>query len=154
MAVALRLAPPTNTDSEILDHLFRPMGVDGVYARTRTFEDVIDALQRMISRMRPEDAEVVRFPPVMSRRQLEKAGYLNSFPQLLGCVCALHGGEQEIAAAVDRAKDGADWTKEASSANLVLTPAACYPLYPIAAQSGPVPACGLTFDVAAEGLSH
>jgi len=36
-------------------------------------------------------AEVFRFPPVMSRRQLEDAGYLKSFPQLLGCVCALHG---------------------------------------------------------------
>lgn len=154
MAVAMRVAPPTRTDAEILDHLFRPMEIDGVYARTRAFEDVIDGLQRMITRMRPEDAEVFRFPPVMSLRQLEKSGYLNSFPQLLGCVCALHGGEADIAAAVERAKGGADWTQEATSADLVLSPAACYPVYPIAAKAGPVPAQGLVFDVAADCFRH
>jgi hypothetical protein len=38
----------------------------------------------------------MRFPPVMSRKQLEKSGYLKSFPNLLGCVCALHGSEASI----------------------------------------------------------
>jgi seryl-tRNA synthetase len=141
-------------DETILDHLFRPMGVDGVYARTRQYEDVVDALQRLISRHRPEDAEIFRFPPVMSLRQLEKQGYLNSFPQLLGCVCALHGTEADVAAAVDRARNGSDWTRETTSADLVLSPAACYPVYPIAAKKGPVPAEGLTFDVAADCFRH
>lgn len=141
-------------DDAILDHLFRPMGVDGVYARTRRYEDVVDALQRLISRLRPEDAQVYRFPPVMSLRQLEKQGYLNSFPQLLGCVCALHGTEADVDAAVSRAKNGADWTAETTSADLVLSPAACYPVYPIAAKAGPVPAEGLTFDVAADCFRH
>jgi seryl-tRNA synthetase len=31
--------------------------------------------------------------------------------------------------------------------DLALTPAACYPLYPLAASRGAVPACGLKFDV-------
>lgn len=137
-------------DSTILDHLFRPMGVDGVYARTRGYEDVIDALQRLISRRRPDEAEVFRFPPVMSRRQLEIAGYLNSFPQLLGCVCCLHGSESDIAASVNLAKQGGDWTRDATAADLVLSPAACYPVYPIAAQRGPIPRQGLVFDVAAD----
>jgi hypothetical protein len=44
----------------------------------------------------------MRFPPVMSRAQLEKSGYLKSFPNLLGCVCALHGSEASIRAAADR----------------------------------------------------
>ena len=70
------------------------MGVDGVYARTRLYEDVIDGLQRLFTRHRAHEAEVFRFPPVMSRRQLETSGYLNSFPQLLGCVCCLHGEEK------------------------------------------------------------
>ncbi|WP_457797168.1 amino acid--[acyl-carrier-protein] ligase [Methylocystis sp. S23] len=141
-------------DEKILDHLFRPMGVDGVYARTRQYEEVVDALQRLISKHRPEDAEIFRFPPVMSLRQLEKQGYLNSFPQLLGCVCALHGTEADVAAAVDRARQGADWTEETTSADLVLSPAACYPVYPIAAGKGAVPAEGLTFDVAADCFRH
>ncbi len=141
-------------DETILDHLFRPMGADGVYARTRRYEDVVEALQRFISRRRPEEAEVFRFPPVMSLRQLEKQGYLDSFPQLLGCVCALHGTERDISTAVARAKEGADWTQETTTAGLVLSPAACYPIYPIAAQNGPVPAQGLTFDVAADCFRH
>lgn len=143
-----------NSDRTILDHLFRPMGVDGVYARTRRYEDIIDALQGLISRHRPEEAVVFRFPPVMSLRQLEKQGYLNSFPQLLGCVCALHGTESDVAAAVNRAKEGEDWTRGATSAGLVLSPAACYPVYPIAAENGPVPEEGLTFDVAADCFRH
>ncbi len=142
------------SDETILDHLFRPMGVDGVYARTRRYEDVVDALQSLITRHRPEEAVVFRFPPVMSVRQLEKQGYLNSFPQLLGCVCALHGSEEDVAAAVNRAKQGEDWTGNATSAGLVLSPAACYPVYPIAAENGPIPEEGLTFDVAADCFRH
>ncbi|WP_442756756.1 amino acid--[acyl-carrier-protein] ligase [Methylocystis sp. JAN1] len=141
-------------DGNILDRLFRPMGVEGVYARTREYEEVADVLQQLISRHRPDDAEVFRFPPVMSLRQLETQGYLNSFPQLLGCVCALHGTETDVSAAVDRARRGADWTSETTSADLVLSPAACYPIYPIAAEKGPVPARGLTFDVAADCFRH
>ncbi|QGM98494.1 amino acid--[acyl-carrier-protein] ligase [Methylocystis parvus] len=141
-------------DQTILDHLFRPMGVDGVYARTQAYEDVVDALQRLISRHRPDDAEAFRFPPVMSLRQLEKQGYLNSFPQLLGCICALHGGEADVNAAVERARQGADWTAETTSADLVLSPAACYPIYPIASERGAVPEEGLTFDVAADCFRH
>ncbi|WP_036280456.1 amino acid--[acyl-carrier-protein] ligase [Methylocystis sp. ATCC 49242] len=141
-------------DEALLDRLFRPMGVDGVYARTHLYENVVDALQRLISRHRPDDAEVFRFPPVMSLRQVEKAGYLNSFPQLLGCVCCLHGTEADISAAVNKAKHGADWTCETTTADLVLSPAACYPVYPIAAQNGPVSARGLIFDVSADCFRH
>ena len=73
------------------------------------------------------------FPPVMSRAQLEKSGYLNSFPNLLGCVCGLHGTEREIGSAVSRFDAGGDWTTSLSPSDLVLSPAACYPVYPIAA---------------------
>jgi seryl-tRNA synthetase len=140
--------------SGLLDYLFRPMGVDGVYARTAVYESVVDGLQRAISKERPDRAEAFRFPPVMSRRQLEDAGYLKSFPQLLGCVCALHGTEREIIAAADRAGSGEDWTSATSSTDLVLSPAACYPVYPIAAARGPAPEEGYVFDVAADCFRH
>ena len=141
-------------DQALVEKLFRPMGVAGVYARSRKYEDVVDGLQSLISRRRPADAEVFRFPPVMSLRQLEKQGYLNSFPQLLGCVCCLHGSEKDIASAVARANAGSDWTVETRSADLVLSPAACYPIYPIASERGRVPVGGLTFDVAADCFRH
>ena len=75
------------------------MGSDGVYARTALYEDVIERLAAFISRQRAPSAEILRFPPVMSRHQLEKSGYLKSFPNLLGCVCALHGSEAAIRSA-------------------------------------------------------
>ena len=119
--------------------LFRPMGANGVYARTAAYESVIEALARLISSHRDAEAEVLRFPPVMSRHQLERSGYLKSFPNLLGCVCALHGSEAEINAAVARHDQGGDWTTSLTPADLVLSPAACYPVYPIAAERGAVP---------------
>lgn len=134
--------------------LFRPMGVDGVYARTAAYEDVIESLSKLISSSRDAEAEVLRFPPVMSREQLEKSGYLNSFPNLLGCVCALHGSEGEINAAVSRHAAGGDWTNALSPADLVLSPAACYPVYPIAAARGAVPPDGYVFDIAADVFRH
>jgi seryl-tRNA synthetase len=130
--------------------LFRPLGADGVYARTALYEGIIERLTAFISRDRDARAEVLRFPPVMSRRQLEKSGYLKSFPNLLGCVCALHGSETTIRAAAERYENGGDWTSSLAASDLVLSPAACYPLYPLVASRGRVPGGGLIFDVAAD----
>jgi seryl-tRNA synthetase len=130
--------------------LFLPLGVDGVYARSALYEGLIERLAAFISAERDARAEVMRFPPVMSRRQLEKSGYLKSFPNLLGCVCALHGSEAAIRTAADRYESGGDWTTSLGASDLVLSPAACYPLYPIVASRGRLPPGGLIFDVAAD----
>lgn len=143
-------AEPKDPLKSMAAALFRPMGVDGVYARTPLYEEVIDRLSSLISRHREPATEVLRFPPVMSRHHLEKSGYLKSFPNLLGCVCALHGTEPEIRAAADRVETGGDWTASLAAADLVLSPAACYPVYPLAASRGPVPPGGLRFDVACD----
>jgi seryl-tRNA synthetase len=134
--------------------LFRPMGADGVYARTAVYEQVADALSALISRQREPGTEVLRFPPVMSRSQLEKSGYLKSFPHLLGCVSCLHGDEHEIRAALEQFERGGDWASSLRAADLVLSPAACYPLYPLAASRGSVPSGGLLFDVASDCFRH
>ena len=130
--------------------LFHESGVDGVYARTGLYEGVVEALTALISAHRPKGAEILRFPPVMSRKQLERHGYLKSFPNLLGCVSCLSGSEREIRAVVDRFDEGQDWTDELGAADLVLSPAACYPVYPIASARGAVAAGGLIFDVASD----
>jgi seryl-tRNA synthetase len=93
---------------------------------------------------------VLRFPPVMSRRHLERHGYLKSFPNLLGCVSCLGGTEREVRGAADRFDQGQPWTDALEAADLVLAPAACYPVYPIAAARGAVPKGGLVFDVASD----
>jgi seryl-tRNA synthetase len=92
----------------------------------------------------------MRFPPVMSRKHLERHGYLKSFPNLLGCVSCLCGSEREIRGVVDRLEQGEPWTESLDASDLVLSPAACYPVYPIVAARGPVPAGGLVFDVASD----
>jgi seryl-tRNA synthetase len=151
-------ATATGTPADPLAHigerLFRPMGVDGVYARTELYAHVVERLEGYITRQRDPKAEIMRFPPVMSRKQLEKSGYLKSFPNLLGCVCALHGSEASIRSAVDRYDDGGDWTTSVTSSDLVLSPAACYPVYPIVATRGQLPAGGLQFDIEADVFRH
>ncbi len=144
--------PETSTRSldAIAEALLLPSGIDGIYARTAVYEDVVNGLAAFISRQREPGTEVLRFPPVMSRRQLEKSGYLKSFPHFLGCVCCLNGAEAEVRGAVESFEAGADWTPALSAADLVLTPAACYPVYPLVASRGEVPAEGLKFDVASD----
>lgn len=140
--------------ASLLQTLFRPSGVDGLHARTDRFERVVEGLQTLITRHRETGVEVLRFPPVMSRRNLEKSGYLHSFPNLLGAVCCLHGDEAEILAAMDRPAERGGWVSALGATDLVLSPAACYPVYPLAAERGTVPANGLTFDVACDCFRH
>jgi seryl-tRNA synthetase len=151
---ATPVSPAYDPLESLAGTLFRPMGSDGVYARTALYEDVIERLTFFITRQRDSRAEVLRFPPVMSRHQLEKSGYLKSFPNLLGCVCALHGSEAAIRAHADSHYSGGDWTKGLSAADLVLSPAACYPVYPLVASRGRLPPGGLIFDVAADCFRH
>src|SRR5579863_8504398 len=143
-------ARPVRSLDSIAEALLLPTGIDGVYARTAIFEQVVGGLTALISRYCEPNTEVLRFPPVMSRRQVEKSGYLKSFPHFLGCVSCLAGEESEIRDAVDRHDAGQDWTTSLSSADLVLSPAACYPVYPLAASRGHLPAEGLLFDVACD----
>ena len=59
---------------------------------------------------------------------------------VLGGVCCL---DRHVA-------DGQPWSAAAATSDLVVTPAACYPVYPLVAARGEVPAAGLLFDVAAD----
>jgi seryl-tRNA synthetase len=131
---------------ELTRSLLLPSPVGGVYARTGLFEQIVEGLSYFITRHRGPETQVLRFPPVMSRSQLERSGYLHSFPHLLGGVSCLEGNETTIRALVEQS----DWVDELSATELVLSPAACYPVYPMAAALGPVPAKGLLFDVASD----
>ncbi len=130
--------------------LLRPTGGAGVYARTGLFERVIEGLSALISQHREPDTEVLRFPPVMSRQILESSGYLHSFPHLLGCVSTLSGNESEIRKTVDRK----DWVTDLVATDLVLSPAACYPVYALQATQGNLPQEGRLFDVSADCFRH
>jgi seryl-tRNA synthetase len=143
--------PATHVSAERLEaitsSILQPTAANGVQARTAPYEDVIAGLTALITRHRPPGTEVLRFPPVMSRALLEKSGYLKSFPHLLGCVSSLTGTEAGIRALVEGRTAGRDWVDGLAATDLVLTPAACYPVYPIVASRGPVPSSGVLVDV-------
>ncbi len=102
MTVMSQIAPRAEDLAGLKEALFLETGVDGVYARTGLYEGVVEALAALISSLRPKGAEVLRFPPVMSRGQLEKHGYLKSFRNLLGAVSCLCGDEKLIRGVVNR----------------------------------------------------
>jgi seryl-tRNA synthetase len=139
--------PSTNRIEALTAALFIPTAANGVYGRSGLFEHVIDGLNALITRQRMTGTEIVRFPPVMSRDVLEKSGYLMSFPHLLGCVSCLSGDEAHVRALIDGRNGAQDWAKSLEAVNLALTPAACYPVYPLVAARGAVPAAGALFDV-------
>lgn len=149
-----RMELPADPIAHLTAVLFERMGVEGVYARSALYVRVLEQLEAYISRQRDPKAEILRFPPVMSRSQLEKSGYLKSFPNLLGCVCALHGSESKIRAAADQLETGGDWTQSLTASDLVLSPAACYPVYPIVAARGRLPEGGGLFDIEADVFRH
>jgi len=134
----------------LFDGLFISAGALGVYARTGKYERIVQAIGALITAHRPQDAEALSFPPVMSRAHLERHGYLRNFPNLLGVVSCLCGDERHIGKTVDEFNAGRDWTAALDASDLVLSPAACFPIYPIAAARGVAPEEGYIFDVAAD----
>lgn len=122
-------------------------GAPGVYGRGPVLEDVRLAVDARITRAAASDgAEQLRFPPVLPRRYFERSGYLKSFPHLAGSIFAFHGDEAAAAAQHEAATCHEDWSGFQSQTDLVLVPAACYPVYPAVAARGPVPAGGVTMD--------
>src|SRR3954467_14935185 len=122
-------------------------GVPGVYGRGATFEAVREGFDALVTRAAADEgAESLRFPPVLPRRQLERSGYLSSFPHLAGAVFAFEGTEAQAATQHERALAGEDWTEHQAMTDLVLMPAVCYPVYPAIARRGAPPEGGATID--------
>jgi seryl-tRNA synthetase len=122
-------------------------GVPGVYGRGGDFEDIRERVGELVTRAAAlEDPERLCFPPVLPRRDLETVGYLKSFPHLAGSIFAFAGDEAQAAEQYNRASNHEDWSGFQEMTDLVLTPAACYPVYPAIAARGRLPAGGVTID--------
>jgi seryl-tRNA synthetase len=135
--------------------LLIPTGVDGLYGRSGVFEDVICRFEAVVTAEGSKDRpEVIRFPPAMTRRQLETSGYMKSFPQLAGTVHAFCGGDHDHMSLLGQLDAGEDWTKGQEATDIALTPAACYPIYPMVAAQGPLPPEGRLFDVQSYCFRH
>ena len=129
--------------------------VDGIYGRSGAFEAIVDGLDDLISRRYPAEAtETIRFPPVMPRAVLETSGYLKGFPHLAGtihCFCGDERAHRELLASLE---SGEDWTEGQRAVDLALTPAACYPVYPMVASRGVLRSPAHIVDVASYCFRH
>jgi seryl-tRNA synthetase len=126
-----------------------PSGVPGVYGRGSDYEDVrlrFDAYVTRVAVAAGETPEILRFPPVLPRKQIEDLGYLESFPHLAGSVFAFEGTEAQARAMAETAGKHEDWSEHQHQSDLCLTPAVCYPVYPAIGRRGPLPAGGVTID--------
>ncbi|MBB3426713.1 seryl-tRNA synthetase [Rhizobium sp. BK312] len=146
--------------TSFLDRLFDSgllidTGVDGLYGRSGQFEDVISAFERLIDTFGGADgAEAIRFPPGMNRAFFETSGYMKSFPQLAGTVHSFCGNELDHMSLLKCMEVGDDWTKDQQATDIVLTPAACYPLYPTVAKRGAIPEDGALYDLQSYCFRH
>jgi len=135
--------------SELLGHgLLIRTRVAGLYGRGGDFEAVCMGFAEIVTRAGAADEpERMSFPPVIPRRDLEAVDYLQSFPHLSGSIFGFRGAEQEAIEQQRRASRHEDWSEFQSMTDLVLTPAACYPVYPAVASRGRLPPGGVTVDV-------
>jgi len=142
--------------AELVQHgLLIPTGVDGLYGRSGVFEDVVDRFNTVITGVGGKDgAEVMRFPPAINRQHFEESEYLKSFPQLAGTVHSFMGNERDHMALLDTLEKKGDWTTGQKATQVVMTPAACYPIYPTMAKRGPLPKEGRLVDVYSYCFRH
>ncbi|MGH7634449.1 MAG: amino acid--[acyl-carrier-protein] ligase [Vicinamibacterales bacterium] len=140
------IAPSAFRDELLGAGLLLPTGVPGVYGRSAAFEDTVERVDRMVTAFGADDGpEVMRFPPIVNRSAFERSGYLQSFPHLAGTIHSFAGTEPAHRSMIDAIAAGADWSAGFPATAVVLTPAACYPVYPML--TGSLPRTGRLVDV-------
>ena len=142
---------PTTTGKPFYDALVEhkliiPVGVPGAFGRGAVFEDVLRRFDAAISHVAKDDgAERMLFPPILDRKVFEKSEFLDSFPQLAGSVFSFMGTDSQHGELRGRIRDGKPWSDLQSMTGVVLSPAACYPVYP--SFTGTVPDAGRLVDM-------
>jgi seryl-tRNA synthetase len=126
----------------LVEHgLILPVGVPGAFGRGAVFEDVLERFNRVVSEISVDDgADVMTFPPVINREILERVHYMDSFPHLCGVVHSFFGKDLQAKALAERIARNEPWSDLLGMTEVVLNPAACYPVYPIL--KGRLPADG------------
>jgi seryl-tRNA synthetase len=133
-------------DGLVRHGLIIPVGVPGIFGRNAVFEDVLQRFDDYVSQVAKDDgAEKMLFPPTLDRRVFEKSEFLDSFPQLAGSVFSFAGTDKQHAELRTRVHAGQPWADLQVMTDVVLTPAACYPVYP--SFTGTVPEQGRLVDM-------
>jgi seryl-tRNA synthetase len=124
--------PQAFYDQLVAHGLVIPTGVQGGYGRGSVFEDILGRFDALVARITKDDgAEVMMFPPIVARALIEQVGYMDNFPQLCGSINSFFGDERAARALSERVHGGDRWEDLLAITESMLTPAACYPVYPI-----------------------
>ena len=131
----------------LVEHgLIIPSEVKGAYARGTVFEDILRRFDALVMRKAQGDgAQELTFPPILPRSLIEKLGYLDNFPQLAGSVHSFSGNETQARELSALVQGGQRWEHMLDPTQVMLTPAACYPVYPCF--SGLLPEAGRLLTV-------
>lgn len=133
--------------------LLIPLGVKGVFGRSGAFETVVERLEQAVTRLgRHLNPEVMRFPPIFNRAHYARINHIQNFPDLMGSVHTFMGGEPEHADLVRKFEGGEDWSRDLAASEVMMIPAACYPLYPTA--TGTLPPEGRIVDLESFVFRH
>jgi seryl-tRNA synthetase len=118
---------------DLLKHGFIiPTGVKGAYGRGADFEDIVERFNSLVSRTAKDDgAETFLFPPIVPRTLIEKVGYMDNVPHLSGSLNSFFGTDKEALGLSAKVHAGERWEDMLSPTDVMLTPAACYPVYPM-----------------------
>jgi seryl-tRNA synthetase len=137
----------TYLDGLVQHRLLIPTGARGVYGFGGEFDRVLQRFDAFITQIGAGDgAEVIRFPSLLPRADLEQSGYLKSFPQLAGVVHAFEGDERAHTEMLRAVAHGGEWADNLAMTDVALTPAACYSVYPTLGGLT-LPTSGKLFDV-------
>ncbi len=124
--------PQAFYDQLVAHGLVIPTGVQGGYGRGSVFEDILGRFDALVARITRDDAaEVMMFPPIVARALIEQVGYMDNFPQLCGSINSFFGDERAARALSEKVHAGERWEDLLAITEAMLTPAACYPVYPI-----------------------
>jgi seryl-tRNA synthetase len=130
-----------------------PTHVPGIWGRGPEFERVyagFDALINSVSRA--DKAEQWCFPPVLSRHDFETSEFLKSFPQIAGSVWSFMGDQKQAFEIAEVSREHKEWSHLQKMTACVLSPAACYPIYP--ACTGTLPEQGRLIEMVAWVFRH
>jgi len=144
-----------NYREELLNaQLLFDSGVAGVYGLSGVFEGIIEAFERLISRSGSEySPEVMRFPPILNRNTYLSTDHIETMPDLMGSVHSFTGTPKEHIKLMQKKHAGDDWTNELTPTEVMMVPAACYPLYPTA-RNTTLPEDGRLIDLRAFVFRH
>ncbi len=133
--------------------LLIPLGVPGLYGRSGTFERIVQHFERCVSRAGAHlEAEVMHFPPLLARGDYLATDHLQNFPDLMGSVHSFTGNERGHQALLRKKDAGEDWSRDLAATEVMLCPAACYPLYPTA--RGTLPPRGRVVELVSFVFRH